>query len=144
MKKSFTIIIFAFMCIVACYAQEKIIPVNELPVGCSDFINNHFPRTEIKYAKLDADIQNTYEVTLNNGTKIEFNKKGEWVEIDANMGKVPTEIIPTPINEYVSNNYPKVAVSKIEKELNTTKIKLSDGTELEFNKTYQIIEIDHD
>jgi len=144
MKKNFVIILLALICIVSCEAQEKNIPINALPVGCVDFINNHFPRTEIKYAKLDADIQNTYEVTLNNGTKIEFNKKGEWVEIDANMGKVPTEIIPTPINEYVSNNYPKVAVSKIEKELNTTKIKLSDGTELEFNKTYQIIEIDHD
>lgn len=144
MKKSFTIIIFAFMCIVACNAQEKIIPVNELPVGCSDFINNHFPRTEIKYAKLDSDVLATYEVTLNNGIKIEFNKKGEWTEIDANLLKVPTTIIPGPINEHVNINHPKVAVSMIEKEGNNTKVRLSDGTELEFNKAYQIIEIDND
>jgi hypothetical protein len=144
MKKSFAIIIFAFSCLLACNAQGKIITVNELPVGCNDFIKTHFTGTEIKSVVLKSDVTAVFEVTLKNGIKIEFNKKGEWTEVETKMLKVPSTIIPAPINEYVSINHPKVAVSMIEKEGTNTKIRLSDGSELKFNKAYQIIDVDNE
>ena len=141
MKKIFTIIIFAFLSTLACNAQGKIITVKELPSGCIDFIKTHFTGTEIESAVLKSDVSAAFEVTLKNGIKIEFNKKGEWSEVETTMLKVPSTIIPAPINEYVSTNHPKVAISMIKKEGNTIKIRLSDGSELKFNKEYQVIRI---
>ena len=143
MKKIFTIIIFAFSCILACNAQGKVVTINELPSGCVDFIKTHFTGSEIKSVVLKTDVTTVFEVTLKNGIKIEFNKKGAWTEVETGMLKVPSAIIPAPINEYIGINHPKVAISMIEKRGLNTKIRLSDGSELEFNKEYQIIEVDN-
>ena len=79
---------------------------------------------------------------LQNGTKIEFNKKGELTEIDCKQGVVPVKLIPLSIKNYLQNNYPGQSVKKLEIKKNEYEVELSNGMDLTFNKHFQLIDID--
>ena len=79
---------------------------------------------------------------MQNGTKLEFNKKGELTEIDCKQGVVPVKLIPLSIKNYLQNNYPRQSVKKLEIKKNEYEVELSNGMDLTFNKHFQLIDID--
>ena len=87
-------------------------------------------------------ISKNYDVVLQNGTKIEFDKKGNVTEIDCKQGEVPVELIPQAINTYLQNNQPQQKVRKIEINKNVYEVELSNGLDITFNKHFQVIDID--
>lgn len=56
--------------------------VGELPRKAKDFIRQHYHDTSIVECSKDFHPV-TYEVDLADGTEIEFNRQGEWIEVDA-------------------------------------------------------------
>ena len=57
--------------------------VEKLPAPAREFIAKYFPNEKISYIEIDKEITSTtYEVTFVNGMDLEFNKKGELVDID--------------------------------------------------------------
>lgn len=123
--------------------NDKIISKNELPAQAQQFINEHFNGVKLSYAKLERDfLENSYEVMLANGAKLEFSSKGTWEDVDCRYGEVPAEIIPQPIKEYIKSNYPGERVLKIERERNRYELKLSNRLELTFDENFRIIDID--
>ncbi len=123
--------------------NDKIISKKELPAQAQQFINEHFNGVKLSYAKLERDfLENSYEVMLANGAKLEFSSKGTWEDVDCRYGEVPAAIIPQPIKEYIKSNYPGERVLKIERERNRYELKLSNRLELTFDENFRIIDID--
>ncbi|SUB98082.1 Protein of uncharacterised function (DUF2874) [Porphyromonas macacae] len=66
-------------------------------------IKKHFPNQTVSFVKMDRDwLSKSYEVVFSNGDKIEFDKSGDWIDIDCEYTSVPTELIPARIIAQVS------------------------------------------
>ena len=123
----------------AAFADDTPIPVEKLPAAAKEFVQTNFPEAKIIYAEKDW---NSYECRLNDGTKIEFNKKGSWKKVDRNLIAVPAALIPEPIQQYVTTNFPGCVVTKIDKERYGYDIELSNDIDLKFNYQGVLIGMD--
>ena len=108
----------------------------KLPATAREFIATHFPDTRI--GRTDS-----YDVLLENGSDLEFDRRGQWTEIDAERTTVPQSIIPLRIADYLKRNYPDRPVVKIDRDRRGYGIELSDGTDLEFNVRCEFLRIDY-
>ena len=127
----------------ACSGGDKVITVNELPVAAQTFIGKYFNGKEVMLVKMDKEGMKTYyDVVLADGTKLEFDKKGEWRDIETKSEGVPATLVPTEISSYVSKNYPGQRILQIDRDRSGFQIELSNGQDLEFNKKFQLVEID--
>lgn len=69
--------------------DDKPIPFAQLPKVAQQFVKANFT-SEVSYVTVDNDlIGKSYEVVLVNGTRIEFDGKGNWKDVDAEPGIVP-------------------------------------------------------
>ena len=63
--------------------NDKPIAINALPVKAHTLLNNHFKGQKVMLATIESGVINrSYDVVLQNGTKLEFDKKGNLTEID--------------------------------------------------------------
>ena len=109
-------------------ADDRMIPVSQLPAT----VNTK-----------DVEFGGTkYEVMLNDGAKIEFDKKGNWDNVDCETYAVPTALVPASITKYVKANFPGTKIVKIDKERHDYDIELSNDIELKFNKSGALIGMD--
>ena len=78
----------------------------KLPATAREFIATHFPDTRIALIKIDREGGRTdsYDVLLENGSDLEFDRRGQWTEIDAERTTVPQSIIPLRIADYLKRN----------------------------------------
>lgn len=124
--------------------NDRIISKEMLPAEAQAFINTHFSGVKISYAKEERDFfERSYEVVFANGTKLEFNRKGAWKEVDCRYDKVPAAVVPVAISDYVKANYPEAKILKIERDSNDYEVKLSNRYELEFDHKFNILDIDN-
>lgn len=122
--------------------NDKPISVSQLPAKAQQVIKKNFASKKIAVVVQDGMINKSYDVMFTNGDKVEFNRNGEWTEIDCRRTTVPTALIPSAIKTYVTQNYPDAKVLKIEKDGSECEVKLSTGMEITFNKNFQAIDID--
>ena len=146
MKKQ-VIFLAALMCMmihsVSALAGDRIIPVNQLPEAAQKFVQATFPGHTISYAKIDKDLfSKSYEVRLDNGFEIEYDKDGTWYKVDCKHSAVPAGIIPASIAEYVKNSFPGTHITKIDKKRRGYEVELSNDLDLKFNSSGQFIRID--
>ena len=124
--------------------NDKPIKVSEMPKAAQHFIQNHFAGQSIAVAKVETDFMNkSYDVIFTNGDKVEFDKKGNWTNVDCEHTQVPQAVIPMAIQKYLAKNYPDAYVLKI--ELTDRKgydVDLNNGFDIEFDKRFNVIEID--
>ena len=116
----------------------------QLPLVARNFINRHFTKPQIHYIKIESEIlQNKkYEVQLADFTEIDFDKQGNWLEVDCKKASIPAALIPTSVQEYVKTNFPREIITKIERERSGMKIELSNDYSLKFNKKGKFVSID--
>lgn len=127
--------------IISC--KDSIITADRLPDAARSFINEYFAENTISYIKKDRGLTNTsYEVVLQDGTEIEFDKSGNWDSIDCKMNAVPAGLVPAAISEYVQVNFPGQLIVKIDREAFGYEIELSSDLELKFDKNGKMLEID--
>ena len=145
MKKS-VFFLAALVCMmmqtVSTFANDRLIPAEQLPAAAKTFIQKTFPGQAISYAKIDFDGRKKYEVRLSNGTEVEFDKNGTWDKVDCNVTAVPANLVPANIANYVKSNFPGAKIVKIDKERYGYEIELSNDLELKFNKSGQLFNID--
>ena len=138
----------AICCMVSCNmaanaGNDKPISVNALPAKAQTLLNNHFNSQKVMLATIESGVvSRSYDVVLQNGTKLEFDKKGNLTEIDCKQGIVPVELIPQAIKNYLKDNYAGQSVKKIEMNKNEYEVELTNGLDLTFNKHFQLIDID--
>ena len=127
----------------ACADKNKPIQVNELPAKAQTVLNTHFSGQKVTMATLESEIiDKSYNVILQNGTKLEFDRKGNLTEVDCKQGTVPAKLIPQPIKSYVQTNYSGQNIKKMEIDKNEHEVELSNGLDITFNKRFQVIDID--
>jgi uncharacterized protein YuzE len=128
---------------VTCLADDKIIPVEQLPASAKTFVKKYFPQATIEYATKDTEFMGTtYEVRLSDGTEVDFDKKGNWDNVDCKTKAVPALLVPAAIAQYVKAHYPNTVIVKIDKERGGYEIELSNDLDLKFNSKGKLIGID--
>ena len=138
----------AICCMVSCNmaanaGNDKPIAVNALPVKAQTLLSNHFNNQKVMLATIESGVgSRSYDVVLQNGTKLEFDKKGNLTEIDCKQATVPDQLIPQAIKNYLMDNYAGQSVKKIEMNKNEYEVELANGLDLTFNKHFQLIDID--
>ncbi len=145
MKKIYSFLLALVLCASsAAYADnDKPISIDKLPVAAQEFIANNFSAEKVALAKVDNEIlEVSYEVIFVSSIRIEFYRNGEWKEIDCEYSKVPESVIPDAIIAKISQMYPNRSVINIEKSKHGYELKLNNGIEMEFDKRYNLIDID--
>ena len=106
MKKVLFAIVCLFYLSVQLVLADKPVNSNQLPVKAQQFLEKYFPNVEVSYAKQDTDIfDRDYTVVLTNGDKVEFDRNGNWKEVDCEHHQVPAGILPDVISKYISDKY---------------------------------------
>lgn len=81
MKRTMRIMMIAIYCILSCNilanaGNDKPISVNTLPIKAQILLTNYFGNQKVALATIESGIVNrSYDVVLQNGTKLEFNKR---------------------------------------------------------------------
>ena len=140
--------IMALVCLVAFQQtamadNDKPITVNQLPAAAQQVIKSHFSGMKVALAKMETGfLEKSYDVIFTTGEKIEFDRNGNWVEIECKRTAVPAALIPAQIKSYVNTNYSGISILKIGKDRNEYEINLSNGVEIKFNQNFLVIDID--
>lgn len=148
MKRMIRILMIAICCILSCNmaanaGNDKPISVNALPAKAQTLLSQHFNGQKVMLATIESGVvSRSYDVVLQNGTKLEFDKKGNLTEIDCKQAIVPEQLIPQAIRNYLMDNYAGQSVKKIEMNKNEYEVELVNGLDLTFNKHFQLIDID--
>ena len=144
MKKYLFLVVAMFaLSLTAMASEDKPITVDKMPQKAQQFIKKHFGNRQVAMAKMETDfLSKSYDVIFTNGDKIELDKKGEWTNIDCKYSEVPVDIIPAPIRDYVNKTYPGTTIKQIEKERRGYDVELSNGWELKFNRSFQVVDMD--
>lgn len=117
---------------------DRPITFSQLPQKTQQFITKHFDDVEF----ISATVGDDYEVYLANGTKAEFNLRGEWTEIKCING-IPASIIPDNIYKYVNDKFAKNFIIKIDRDRRGYEIELNNDIELKFDKYGNLLDIDY-
>lgn len=148
MKRTKRLLLVAVCCIVSfltpAYADnEKPIQATQLPSKAQTVIASHFKGQKVSHATVESDITSRqYEVTLQNGVQLEFDKKGTVTKVDCKRGTVPEKMIPQRIREHVKTNYPGATVRKYEIDKKEHEVELSNGVEITFDKNFRVKKVD--
>lgn len=149
MKKILSVVAVVVVCAavaIVATARDKVITAAELPAKAQTFIKTYFPKSTPAIVKQDKEAFSTdYEVVYPDGAKVEFDGNGNWKEVKCLSG-IPAKIIPAQISAYLkSNGYVGngINVVKIDVDRKGYEVELSNGMELEFNRQYQLIDIDN-
>lgn len=123
------------------FAGDRHITRKELPTQARAFLSAHYGQTGIAYATADREaFGTTYDVSLADGTKLEFSKHGDIIEIKSpHNGSIPYSALPAKIESYIKRNYPQATVQEFEVDGRLCEVKLSNGVEITFNRQYQVV-----
>lgn len=138
-KRFFLVALMCMIMSATTFASDRVITANQLPAAAQTFINQTFPGASIMYAEID---DGKYEVHLNDGTEINFDRKGNWDKVDCKLKAVPTHLIPATIASNVETQFSGTVITKIDKERYGYEIELSNGLDLKFNRQGMLSEID--
>lgn len=144
--KFLPIMLVAFIGCIALWScdddKDETIATDRLPSEAKTFISQYFPSISIVSAQKDKD---DYEVVLSDGTRIDFNKSGEWTDVDAPVGKtVPTGFYPAAIDSYIATSYTGTGINEISKERRGYDVELVTGIDLIFDTEGNFISLDND
>jgi len=146
--KKLAIVILAFtLSFVSCSTDDNniddtILSEAEIPVEIKSYIIDHFPSNSINSTEKNT-VQNEtfYTVFLSGNLNLEFNSQFDITDIDAET-ELPDSVIPQPIRDYVSQNYPNNFITDWEIEDGYQEVELNNGVELEFTLDGVFIRVD--
>ena len=144
MKKMMFILACVFTIVTNANADNyRPINVSQLPEKAQTFLTTYFPEAKVSLARKEFDVTElSYDVIFTNGSKVEFDRKGEWTEVDCLTQPLPAGIVPATIEKVIKEQYPDAKATKIERDRREIDVKLSNRVELTFNKKMQLIDID--
>lgn len=129
----------------ACAGDVITHDTKRLPEAARKFISTYFTKAQVSHIKIESELFQTqkYEVLLTDRTEIDFNRHGEWLEVDCDKSPVPVGLIPPYVAWYMQENFPGAYVVKIErKRRGGVEIDLNNDWTITFNARGEVIEVD--
>lgn len=124
-------------------ADDRPVTFDQLPKAAKKFINTNFPDDKVSFATVDDDlIGPDYEVVLASGVMLQFENNGSLEQIKVRNGNIPAGIVPMQIIQIAAQYYPEARIIEFDVDRKSYEVKLSNGMEMEFTRTFQLIEID--
>ena len=145
MKKIFILLLLAVSVLSVSARDTYSRDVNVLPASARTVLNNNF-KSKVSFIKIDKTLGSIdeYEVVLQDGSEITFDKNGNWKDIEVRAkGSVPSTLIPTGITNFVKNNQKKTNIVGIEKERGGYTVDLANGVEIKFDKNGNFVRYDN-
>lgn len=127
-----SLFILSVFLLMAC-DKEVILPNDKIPTAIKTYISTHFTTTSIRKAIEEKNESERYEIYLENGIVLEFNKDNEIVDIDGNGNKLPDSVIPPKILSYVNDHSSNNFIVGWEKKMNTQEVQLNNQKVLIFS-----------
>ncbi|MBQ3364022.1 MAG: PepSY-like domain-containing protein [Muribaculaceae bacterium] len=121
--------------------DDRVITYDQLPQPAQAFLKANFATKVPLLVTADWD---DFTIRYESGEKIEFDRNGEWKDIECYNSKVPANAVPAQIASYISQNYPGKSIIKLERHRSVYEVKLNNGMEIEFNRSFQVIDMDYD
>ncbi|MCL1867436.1 MAG: PepSY-like domain-containing protein [Paludibacter sp.] len=136
-KVMFLAVIFGVSMMFVSCDKEEVISVNNLPASSQEFIKTHFPGVTVTRVMKDTEgLGIDYTAYLANGFDIDFEKNGNWDDVDGHINPVPQSILnllPSGIVEYVSANLNNYQIVEVNREPYGYEIGLTGDIDLRFN-----------
>ena len=144
MKKIFIAAALLFAGISTVFAgNDRPITLDKLPAAAQTFLKSHFAELTFAYAVEDPQfIGSEYEVTYTDRTEVEFDSDGAWTSVERKYAAVPADIVPEQIKGYVAKTFPNQTICKIERKRYSWENELPNGLEIEFDKQFNVTDID--
>ena len=139
-------LLYTLLALILCLpvmAEDIEINPEQLPQKARNIITKAFPDVKIKKVNIERRaslIQ--YEVKLGGGVKLQFRKDGSLTECECTKHPVPDMLVPAKISTFIKKEFPDNDIMRIEHDSKLYEINLDDGTELSFNSSYRLIDID--
>ena len=127
------------MCMSVMADNDRVIAFDQLPTQAQTLLKKHFADKVPLVVTVDWD---DYKVMYQSGEKVEFDKKGNWKEFECKTSAVPTALIPEQIKTKVKTTFPGAVILKLDRDRRGYSVKLNNGMEIEFDKKFQVVEID--
>ena len=142
MKKIQAILLLVAMMALSFNAKadhDQVITFDQMPEAAQTLLRQHFANKVPLVVTVDWD---DYTIRYESGEKVEFDKQGNWKEIDCRASQVPVELIPEEIKANIAATFPGAIILKIDRNRRGYEVKLNNGLEVEFSPDFQVIDID--
>lgn len=142
MKSIKAILLLAVMMVMSFNAKadnDQVITFDQMPAPAQALLKQYFADKVPLVVTVDWD---DYTIMYQSGEKVEFDKQGEWKEISCRTTQVPDALIPEPIKTHINATFPGAVIVKLEKNLRGYEVKLTNGLDVEYSPTFQVIDID--
>ena len=144
--KKFFMLIFFFAFAASVYAvgdDERVIDAAQLPEKAKQMLATYFINDEVSIATCDKEwFGASYDVRLKSGATLEFDKDGEWLEIDCAHKAVPVGLIPEAIISDAKQRFEDAHIVKIERDRRGYDVELSNRVDLEYNLQFRLVGFD--
>lgn len=110
--------------------------VNVLPAAARTTLKSNF-KSDVNHIKIDKSLGRVseYDVVLNDGTEITFDRSGNWKEIEVKRsGEVPAFFVPQLMAKYIGQYQKGSKIVGLEKKRTGYDVELSNGVEMRFDK----------
>lgn len=142
-KLLFSILLTAIAFSLGACTDGKPIGFDQLPQNAQTTIKNYFNKEDVLLATIDKDnLLTEYEVKLKDGSKLEFDSKGNLTKVDCKQRRVPNELVPEKVVAYVNANYPDAFITEWGKDDLRWKAELNNGLELVFDNKGEFLRYD--
>ncbi|MBO8455887.1 MAG: PepSY-like domain-containing protein [Bacteroidetes bacterium] len=144
MKRFLLTIVLAAMAASSIYADnDRAISFDRLPEAAKEFITASFPDSRIAYVKKEVDFPEVkYEVMLVDGVTVEFDRRGNWTDIECRYGNLEPSLVPENIRTSSLSLRPDDKFRRISKGEKGYELKLRSGVEMKFDRWLNLVEID--
>lgn len=135
----------ACLLILAGCDDEVRISYGKLPSQAQAFIETFFPAESCVRAEREKDNgRKEYKVELSNGTQIEFNASGQWIEVDCQFSALPAGVLPEAVSAHMAGHYPQAVPYKVERQIGGYEVSISGGLELIYSADGTFVREQHD
>ena len=118
--------------------HDQVITLDQMPEVAQALHKQYFAGKVPLVVTVDWD---DYTIRYESGEKVEFDKQGNWKEIDCRTSQVPVELIPEEIKANIAATFPGAIILKIDRNRRGYEVKLNNGLEVEYSPTFQVINI---
>ncbi len=124
--------------------HDTVIQFNQLPATAQTFVNTYF--SGVKVIRVDKDTEHQsaeFEVYLADGSEIEFDHMGQWIDVSAPRGKaIPAGIAPELLVKAINARFPNAQIHELSKESYGYEVELLDGTDIKLDMNFNITSVD--